>query len=120
MDGRQEAFKALKDFGHKLVQEQHYARDEVEASLAQLEELRRTLGASWEERRHRLTQAHQRQLFDRQAQQAHAWLAAKEAFLNNDDLGVSGGGGIWGAGCRLCVCRRRGMFFGGCLPQEDM
>ena len=88
MDGRQEAFKALKDFGHKLVQEQHYARDEVETSLAQLEELRRTLGASWEERRHRLTQAHQRQLFDRQAQQAHAWLAAKESFLNNDDLGV--------------------------------
>ncbi|XP_043236847.1 spectrin beta chain, non-erythrocytic 2-like isoform X8 [Amphibalanus amphitrite] len=89
MDGRQEAFKALKDFGHKLVQEQHYARDEVETSLAQLEELRRTLGASWEERRHQLTQAHQRQLFDRQAQQAHAWLAGKEAFLNNDDLGDS-------------------------------
>ncbi|XP_037069817.1 spectrin beta chain, non-erythrocytic 1-like [Pollicipes pollicipes] len=89
MDGRQEAFKQLKDFGHKLVQQQHYARDEVESSLAHLEELRRTLGASWEERRHRLTQAHQRQLFDRQAQQAHAWLAAKEAFLNNDDLGDS-------------------------------
>lgn len=82
IDGRQEAFKSLKEFGQRLGSE------ELAPSLARLEELRRTLGAAWEERRHRLSQAHQVQLFREQADQADTWLANKEAFLNNDDLGV--------------------------------
>jgi spectrin beta len=64
------------------------SQEDLAPSLARLEELRRTLGAAWEERRHKLTQAHQLQLFREQADHADAWLAAKEAFLNNDDLGV--------------------------------
>jgi len=58
-------------------------------SLAHLEELRRTLGMTWEEHRKNLTQAQQLQLFREQADHADSWLASKEAFLNNDDLGVS-------------------------------
>ena len=64
-------------------------QEDLAPSLAHLEELRRTLGVAWEERRHKLTQAHQLQLFREQADHADNWLAAKEAFLNNDDLGVS-------------------------------
>lgn len=60
-----------------------------EEDLARLEELRRTLSAAWEERRARLNQAHQLQQFREQADQADNWLATKEAFLNNDDVGVS-------------------------------
>lgn len=59
-----------------------------EEDLARLEELRRTLTAAWEERRAKLNQAHQLQLFREQADQADNWLATKEAFLNNEDLGV--------------------------------
>jgi hypothetical protein len=44
---------------------------------------------AWEERRQKLSQAHQLQLFREQADRADNWLASKEAFLNNDDLGVS-------------------------------
>ena len=81
IDGRQEAFKALKEFGLKVA--------EASEETARLEELRRTLGAAWEDRKHRLTQAHHLQLFREQTDQIHSWLASKEAFLNNDDLGDS-------------------------------
>ncbi|PSN40703.1 hypothetical protein C0J52_13751 [Blattella germanica] len=87
IDGRQEVFKSLKHFGMKLPSGS--GQEDLAPSLAHLEELRRTLGAAWEERRHKLTQAHQLQLFKEQADHADAWLAAKEAFLNNDDLGDS-------------------------------
>lgn len=53
-----------------------------------MEELRRSVGAAWEERRQRLEQAQQLQQFRQQADNADSWLASKEAFLNNDDLGV--------------------------------
>lgn len=82
IDGRQEIFKALKDYGLRL-------NPPREEDLARLEELRRTLIAAWDERRTKLTQAHQLQQFKEQADQADSWLASKEAFLNNDDLGVS-------------------------------
>lgn len=65
-----------------------------ETELARLEELRRTLNSSWEERKTKLNQALQWQLFKEQAEQAENWLASKEAFLNNEDLGVSNLGRI--------------------------
>ena len=60
-----------------------------EEELSHLEELRRTLNSAWDERKTKLNQALQWQLFKEQAEQAESWLASKEAFLNNDDLGVS-------------------------------
>jgi hypothetical protein len=47
------------------------------------------LGVAWEERRQKLAQANQLQLFREQADHADNWLATKEALLNNDDIGVS-------------------------------
>nr|XP_018898887.1 PREDICTED: spectrin beta chain, non-erythrocytic 1 isoform X2 [Bemisia tabaci] len=82
IDGRQETFKALKEFGLQLTP----AREE---DLAHLEEIRRTIGAAWEERKQKLNQALQSQIFKEQADQAENWLASKEAFLNNEDLGDS-------------------------------
>lgn len=85
IDGRQDTFKGLKDHGHKLVS----INEDVKDNLEHLEELRQTLGNAWDNRRQKLTQAHQLQLFKEQADQADSWLATKEAFLNNDDLGES-------------------------------
>ncbi|XP_054271663.1 spectrin alpha chain, non-erythrocytic 1 isoform X2 [Macrosteles quadrilineatus] len=82
IDGRQETFKALKEAGLRLT-------PAPEEELGRLEELRRRLAGAWDERRSRLTQALQLQQFREQADQADSWLAAKEAFLNNDDLGES-------------------------------
>lgn len=72
----------MKEFGLQLTP----AREE---DLAHLEEIRRTIGAAWEERKQKLNQALQSQIFKEQADQAENWLASKEAFLNNEDLGVS-------------------------------
>jgi spectrin beta len=58
-------------------------------SLTEPEYVRQTLGMAQEERQQKLTQTQQLQLFREQADHVENWLAAKEAFLNNDDLGVS-------------------------------
>ncbi|XP_076644007.1 spectrin beta chain, non-erythrocytic 5 kst isoform X2 [Halictus rubicundus] len=85
IDGRQDTFKALKEHGQKLLA----INEDVKGNLEHLEELREGLVSAWENRRQKLTQAHQLQLFKEQADQADSWLATKEAFLNNDDLGES-------------------------------
>lgn len=80
---------ALKDHGRRLVQQQHPSRDEISSGLSGLEELRRTLAATWEEQRLLLTQCQQRCHLEELVDQAEALLAKQEAFLNNDDLGDS-------------------------------
>ncbi|XP_012141419.2 spectrin beta chain, non-erythrocytic 5 kst isoform X2 [Megachile rotundata] len=85
IDGRQDTFKALKEHGQKLLA----INEDVEDNLEHLEDIRQGLINAWETRRQKLTQAHQLQLFKEQADQADSWLATKEAFLNNDDLGES-------------------------------
>lgn len=89
MEGRQEAFERLQAFGAKLLREKHGASDVVEEGLGRLAALRRALGAAWQERARLLRQGRDLQLFREQAKQAEAWLSAKEAVLNNEDLGVS-------------------------------
>lgn len=85
IDGRQETFKSLGEQGQKLMD----INKDVTDSVNHLEDLRNNLIDAWDERRQKLTQAHQLQLFKEQANQADSWLATKEAFLNNDDLGES-------------------------------
>ncbi|XP_050460702.1 spectrin beta chain, non-erythrocytic 5 isoform X2 [Cataglyphis hispanica] len=85
IDGRQDTFKSLKEHGQKLLS----INEDIKNNLEHLEELRQTLANAWDDRRQKLTQAHQLQLFKEQADQADSWLATKEAFLNNDDLGES-------------------------------
>uniref|UniRef100_A0A8D8XL88 Tripeptidyl-peptidase 2 n=1 Tax=Cacopsylla melanoneura TaxID=428564 RepID=A0A8D8XL88_9HEMI len=82
IDGRQETFKTLKEFGLKVSPPR-------EPELTRLDELRRQLAGAWEEQRTRLDHAHQAQMFKEAADQAENWLVTKEAFLNNDDIGES-------------------------------
>ncbi|XP_071454610.1 spectrin beta chain, non-erythrocytic 5 isoform X3 [Hetaerina americana] len=109
IDGRQEVFRALKKDGLALVAPSKQGIDDgdkggqqddmegvkdldgedIEPSIALLSDLRRKLIAAWEERRQILAHAHQLQVFLEQTQQADEWLASKEAFLANDDLGDS-------------------------------
>jgi hypothetical protein len=51
--------------------------------------MRREIMAAWEERKQLLHQAKQLQEFLVQADESEEWLSSKEAFLNNDDYGVS-------------------------------
>lgn len=89
IDGRQETFKALKEFGHKLVQQKHYAMELIEESIVHLEELRHMLIQAWEEKKQLLTQCRDLQIFKEVCEKADNWLQSKEAFLNNEDLGES-------------------------------
>ncbi|XP_043282558.1 spectrin beta chain, non-erythrocytic 5 isoform X2 [Venturia canescens] len=85
IDGRHDAIKSLHEHGTKLVSK----NPEVKESLDHLEKLRDGLCEAWEERREKLMQAYHLQQFKEQADQSDSWLATKEAFLNNDDLGES-------------------------------
>jgi spectrin beta len=64
-------------------------QEDLAPSLVHLEDVGQTMGVAREEHQQKLTQTPQLQLFREQAEHADNWLAAKEAFLNNDDLGVS-------------------------------
>ncbi|XP_063994705.1 spectrin beta chain, non-erythrocytic 5 isoform X3 [Diachasmimorpha longicaudata] len=85
IDGRQDTIKLLNEHGKKLVA----IDSDIKGSLGHLEQLRTGLMNAWEERREKLLQAYHLQQFKEQADQADSWLATKEAFLNNDDLGES-------------------------------
>ncbi|XP_058824690.1 spectrin beta chain, non-erythrocytic 1 isoform X6 [Topomyia yanbarensis] len=92
IDGRDKVFKALQEHGERLVTENKakgIKNDYVEKALKQLEDLNKHLHDSWKGKDRGLKEAHQLQQFKEQADQIEAWLANKEAFLNNDDLGES-------------------------------
>ncbi|KAL7733152.1 hypothetical protein ACLKA6_004671 [Drosophila palustris] len=88
IEGRDQAFTVLKQHGEQLSS-QAKQPESVKRYLGVLEELHQTLHEAWSERARDLTEAHQLQLFKAQVEQVEIWLANKEAFLNNDDLGDS-------------------------------
>ncbi|XP_044574402.1 spectrin beta chain, non-erythrocytic 1 isoform X3 [Cotesia glomerata] len=85
IDGRKDMIKALDDHGQKLIN----IDPQVKKSLEHLKNINSGLVDAWSERREKLMQAYHLQQFKEQADQADSWLATKEAFLNNDDLGES-------------------------------
>ena len=60
-----------------------------QTTLSQLEEVWYHLNETWEDRKQLLTQCYDLQVYEEYAEQADAWLANKEGFLANEDLGVS-------------------------------
>ncbi|XP_045541118.1 spectrin beta chain [Papilio machaon] len=78
IDGRQKAIATLQKEAESAGRPERIQRV---ATLAD------SLDQAWLQRKQYLTQAHELQLFKEQAQQTEDWLASKEAFLNNDDLG---------------------------------
>lgn len=90
IDGRNETFKALRKHGESLVAATNDVNEtDVRKTLQTLEDLHNSLRHSWELKEQRLRAAHQLQQFKAQTDQIDAWIANKEAFLNNDDLGDS-------------------------------
>ncbi|XP_042865885.1 spectrin beta chain, non-erythrocytic 5-like isoform X7 [Penaeus japonicus] len=89
IDGRKEVFEALQEFGQKLIADDHFAKESIKVNLETLKEVKSKVTVFWTEREKVLSQAHQLQVFLEMCEQANSWLASKEAFLNNDDLGDS-------------------------------
>ncbi|XP_042194068.1 spectrin beta chain, non-erythrocytic 5 [Callorhinchus milii] len=89
MQAREERFAAVQTVGTELVQCGHSAAPEIRHTLAQVQDARRALGHSWQERDLRLAEARDLQVFYGYMEQSESWLSSKEAFLANEDLGDS-------------------------------
>ena len=88
IDARSGTFQAFETFGQQLLENQHYASDEVQARLGELRDARQQLEEAWVQRRARLDQCLEGQLFNRDCDQAETWMAAREATLRDE---VDGG-----------------------------
>ncbi|XP_013777045.2 LOW QUALITY PROTEIN: spectrin beta chain, non-erythrocytic 1-like [Limulus polyphemus] len=86
---RKEVFRAVKDSGQKLLQQNHPAKEKIQEGLQDLEEVQKKLTQVWDECQTAMEQCCKLQMFIEQAKQVEIWLASQEAFLNNDDLGDS-------------------------------
>lgn len=88
IDGRDDIFKELQKRGDAL-KANGAEPDNVAKALATLDHLYVTLRTEWQSKDAQLREAHELLQFKSQAEQIDTWLANKEAFLNNDDLGDS-------------------------------
>ena len=89
IDAREDSFTATADAGQTLLDCGHFAAEDVREKLVSLAEEKTALLSLWEERRILYEQCMDLQLFYRDTEQAGAWMAKQEAFLDNQDLGDS-------------------------------
>ncbi|CAH1785763.1 unnamed protein product [Owenia fusiformis] len=81
IDARAGTFQAFEMFGHQLLQNDHYAADEVKEKLTELAESREALEKAWVDRRQKLDQNLEMQLFNRDCEAADSWMSIREASL---------------------------------------
>ncbi|PVD22109.1 hypothetical protein C0Q70_17913 [Pomacea canaliculata] len=86
IDARAGTFQAFELLGQQLLQNQHYASDDVQQKLEELAKAREELEQAWIVRRMKLDQCLELQLFYRDCEQAEAWMASREAFLAGDTV----------------------------------
>lgn len=72
-----------------LVLEGHYATSEIQSRLQGLQDEHTKLRETWKKRQELFSQCYELQVFLRDAEQRDAWIGTQEAFLSNEDLGVS-------------------------------
>lgn len=86
IDARAGTFQAFELLGQQLLQNQHYASDDVQEKLEELAKAREELEQAWIVRRMKLDQCLELQLFYRDCEQAESWMASREAFLAGDSV----------------------------------
>lgn len=84
IDGRQEAFDVLTKVAVEFAKSKD--QDFVDV-IENLDNMQDVLKTAWKQHRKDLTHEYHVQNFKEQADQLDSWLASKEAFLNNDDIG---------------------------------
>lgn len=89
IDGRDEMFKELRSRGEELKANKNSIAQDVSSTLKLLDDMRNNVREEWQLKHEQLREAHELQQFKHQTDQIEIWLANKEAFLNNDDLGDS-------------------------------
>lgn len=86
IDARSGTFQAFEGFGQHLLQNEHYASDDVKNKLDELAAAREELEKAWIARRMKLDQCLELQLFYRDCEQAESWMESREAFLSGDQV----------------------------------
>lgn len=89
IDGRDEMFKVLQTRGEELIANSDSNTQDVSQTLKLLEDMKAHVQNEWQLKEEQLREAHELQQFKHHTDQIEIWLANKEAFLNNDDLGDS-------------------------------
>lgn len=89
IDGRDGMFKTLRSRGEELIANNDATNEEVSKTLLLLDEMEKNVRNEWQLKEKQLREAHELQQFRHHTEQIEIWLANKEAFLNNDDLGGS-------------------------------
>ncbi|XP_048516488.1 spectrin beta chain, non-erythrocytic 1 isoform X6 [Dendroctonus ponderosae] len=82
--GRYDAFQSLIQKGQSCLQKDS---PEIIDNVAKLQQLQASITSAWEQTQLELEHEYNIQDFKEQANQLNNWLATKEAFLNNDDVG---------------------------------
>ena len=83
IDARAGTFQAFEMFGHQLLQNNHYASEQVDDKLKELTDARKALEDAWIARRAKLDQCLELQLFQRDCELAETWMAARESSLQD-------------------------------------
>ncbi|XP_049319614.1 spectrin beta chain, non-erythrocytic 5 isoform X1 [Astyanax mexicanus] len=89
IDARGERIDSVKKFGQNLMKSGHSDAAEIKKALNKLEEAKDGLLQAWEERKAKLDQALDLQIFLGYVEQCESLLSNMEALLANEDLGNS-------------------------------
>ncbi|KAI3422187.1 hypothetical protein GPALN_012720 [Globodera pallida] len=79
---REEEFRALREFGHKLVQDQPELKADVQRAQRRIQALEHQTKQCWEQEQGKLERASRRQKIVAKTAQIEGWAAAKAAFLD--------------------------------------
>ncbi|XP_063750418.1 spectrin family protein isoform X3 [Eleginops maclovinus] len=87
IETRADSFTACIDLGKTLINNNHYASDEVREKLAQLQEKRERINKNWQDKMDHLQIVLEVLQFGRDAYVAESWLAGQEPLVRAADLG---------------------------------
>ncbi|EYB99527.1 hypothetical protein Y032_0122g1099 [Ancylostoma ceylanicum] len=85
IDSRAATFHAFEQFGNQLLNNNHYASEDIAKRLSDVNAARQGLEDAWVARRNVLDQCLELQLFYRDCEQADTWMSARENFLAQED-----------------------------------
>ncbi|PAV55545.1 hypothetical protein WR25_20353 [Diploscapter pachys] len=85
INARGPTFQAFKQFAQQLLNNKHYASDDIAKKQDDVDGARKELEDAWVTRRGILDQCLALQLFYRDCEQADNWMSAREAFLAQED-----------------------------------
>ncbi|KAI6229996.1 Spectrin repeat-containing domain protein [Aphelenchoides fujianensis] len=89
IESRQAELSALREFGQQVTTEQPDHRAEIQRAHRRLQNIEHQIRQTWEQENSALQKALELQTLYAQVLQTESWLATKEAFVNEYDLGDS-------------------------------